>query len=100
MKATIVRMYDRRYVTVKLGFSWTTMFFGGFVPLFRGDILWALIMFLFGVSGLLTPFGSGTMIIHIIFGLLYNRIYLNGRLKNGFQPASHVDAELINRYLG
>ena len=52
MKATIVRDYDRRYITVKLGFSWTTMFFGGFAPLFRGDILWAIVMFLFGVSGL------------------------------------------------
>lgn len=100
MKANIVRMYDRRYVTVKLGFSWTTLFFGGFVPLFRGDILWTIIMFLFGVSGLITPFGSGTFIVHLIFGWLYNRIYLNSRLKNGFAPATELDAQLINRYLG
>lgn len=100
MKATIVRMYDHRYITVKLGFSWTTFFFGGFVPLFRGDLFWALIMFIFGVSGLLTPFGSGTFIIHFIFAFLYNRLYLNNRLKNGFAPATALDAELINRYLG
>ena len=30
---------------VKVGFSWTVFFFGLFVPLFRGDLKWAAIMF-------------------------------------------------------
>lgn len=99
MNATIYRRYDNQYRTVKLGFSWTTLFFGGFVPLIRGDFLWAIIMFLFGVSGWLTPFGGGTFLIHLIFGIFYNRIYLNKQLKSGWVPASQVDGEMINRYL-
>ena len=31
---------------VKIGFSWTVLFFGVFVPLFRGDCKWFLIMIL------------------------------------------------------
>ena len=31
-----------------VGFSWTTFFFGLFVPLFRGDWLLAIIMFVVG----------------------------------------------------
>ena len=62
---------------VKRGFSWTMLFFGFFVPLLRGDILWTIISlvlatFTYGISWLILPF-------------FYNKIYLEGLLKKGFR---------------
>lgn len=59
------------------GFSWTMLFFGVFVPLFRGDWKWFFIslllsMITFGVSWLIMPF-------------LYNNLYLNDLLKDGYE---------------
>ncbi len=59
-----------------VGFSWTTMFFGFFPPLFRSDWKWAIIMFLlfavtFGVSSFVFPF-------------FYNRLYIRDLINRGF----------------
>ena len=64
---------------VKVGFSWTTLLFGFLPPLFRGDIKWALIMFIvafptFGISWLIFPF-------------IYNKIYIKDLLEKGYVPA-------------
>lgn len=71
---------------VKEGFSWTTLFFGIFVPLIRGDFKWALIMFLlacvtFGISWLVMPF-------------IYNGIYINELIKKGFIPYSEYERQM------
>lgn len=74
----------------KVGFSWTSFFFGGFVPLFRGDWLWLLVWIV------LSPVTLG--IFWILFAFLYNRIYINRLLENGYQPAGEFDYQgLINR---
>lgn len=62
-----------------LGFSWTTVFGGVFVPLFRGDLKWCCIMmiaalFSFGMSWLVFPF-------------LYNKLYVKDLIEKGFVPA-------------
>ena len=74
---------------VKLGFSWTTFFFGFFPALLRGDLKWTLIMFLlmlvtFGLSG-----------FYFIFA--YNKIYIKGLMEKGFRPADDKSEQALQR---
>lgn len=72
---------------VKLGFSWTTLFFGIFVPLLRGDIKWALIM---GVSALLT-FGLSWL----VYPFLYNKLYVKDLIEKGYVPADETSKNAL-----
>jgi hypothetical protein len=63
---------------VPVGFSWTTFFFGPFVPLFRADWLMAAIMFLVA----LITFGFS----NFVFAFIYNKINVKNLIhKDGFK---------------
>ncbi len=64
---------------VPAGFSWTTFFFGFFVPLFRGDMGWGAIMF---IAGLFTWGFS-----NLLFAFFYNGLYRDKLLERGFRVA-------------
>lgn len=64
---------------VKVGFSWTVLFFDLLVPLFRFDFTWFFIMAIFamltsGLSWLVMPF-------------IYNRAYIKKLIRKGYRPA-------------
>ena len=72
-----------------LGFSWTTLFFGGCVPLLRGDLKWFFIMIFLsfltlGISWLIVPF-------------IYNKIYLRNLVGLGWKPATEKDKEVLQK---
>lgn len=72
------------------GFSWTTFFFGLFVPLIRGDFKWAAIVFVvFTVISVVTA-GIGSFGVNIIFAFLYNKIYIRELMNKGFVPADET----------
>ncbi|WP_100374806.1 hypothetical protein [Bacillus sp. FJAT-45037] len=83
---------------VKIGFSWTTFFFGFFPALFRGDLMWAVIMFVAALAiGALT-LGFGGWIPGVVFSFVYNKIYIKELLKKGYAPTDEsVQTELVNR---
>lgn len=64
---------------VKLGFSWTMLFFGFFVPLLRGDIKWTIL------SVVLSLITSG--LAWLILPFFYNKSYIKGLLYAGWLPA-------------
>ena len=61
------------------GFSWTYLFFGWFVPLFRGEL---------GVAALHLLFSLVTLgIWQLIACFLYNKQYMTRMLTNGWELA-------------
>ena len=74
----------------KLGISWTSLFFGPLVPLFRGDIKW------FFISLLLFSFTGGLANIYLM--LDYNRIYVRDLLMRGFVPYNQDIANLMRQH--
>jgi len=67
---------------IKAGFSWTTLFFGFFPALFRGDVKWFGIMILsiiitLGLSNLIFPF-------------IYNKLNIKDLLHAGYVAADNV----------
>jgi hypothetical protein len=72
---------------VKKGFSWTVLFFGLFVPLIRGDLKWAIIMF--AIHSLLAPlsimlFGLPNIIAGVILAAKYNETYTRELREKGY----------------
>jgi len=69
---------------VKVGFSWTMLFFGFLVPLIRGDWKWTIVMLLitfisYGVAQIIVPF-------------FYNKMYINDLIEKGWVPADETAA--------
>ncbi|MDK2802113.1 MAG: DUF2628 domain-containing protein [Oscillospiraceae bacterium] len=61
---------------VKDGFSWTTFFFGFWVPLFRGDVKYLLIMIILNVVTI--------GLSNLVFSFIYNRLYQEDLVKQGY----------------
>jgi hypothetical protein len=86
--ATVVLMKHPETGLVKrgfIGFSWTTLFFGGLPALFRGDWIMGLILVLLsiltlGVAGLIAAF-------------MYNKHYTSKLVESGYVFA---DSEALN----
>jgi len=63
-----------------IGFSWTTLIFGFWPALFRGQVIMGLIMLILQICTL------GLSVL--IFPFIYNKLYLNFRLEGGYEFVS------------
>lgn len=74
-------------VACPTGFSWTNLFFGFFVPLFRGDIKYLIIQLLVaGITAGLSTF---------IFPFFYNKLYIKSKLDKNFVPNDDYSAAYL-----
>lgn len=82
---------------VKVGFSWTTFFFGFFPALFRGDLKWAAIMFITAALAGVATFGTATWVPYVVFSFIYNKIYIKELLEKGYTPANQTAQDLLEQ---
>ena len=107
-----------------LGFSWTTFFFGLFVPLLRKDFKLFLPLFILYIGlfagvfymmpytfsdmdgmqslemtdefGLYNAFSTAFyFIINIVGAFVYNKIYTQGLVNKGYLPVAHEGTTLL-----
>ena len=72
---------------VKVGFSWTTLFFGFIPTLFREDWKWCAIELVLA----LVTFG----ISWIAFPFIYNKLHIKTLLSKGYEPADEESKKLL-----
>jgi tetrahydromethanopterin S-methyltransferase subunit C len=67
-----------------IGFSWTTLFFGPFPALFRGDLLiFVCGLIVMAILGLCT-FGIAGIAANIIWAFMYNKYYTRSLIEKGY----------------
>ena len=87
MKVMLKNTQSGMLKSVLLGFSWTTFFFGGFPALFRGDLKWAVIMWIVGGAGVAIAVASlGFLFIlpwvfWLVFAAVYNKKHVQDLLN-------------------
>ena len=75
------------------GFSWTTLLFGFFPALFRGDFITFIGGFVVSmIIGFMT-FGVGAFLIGLVWAFMYNKYYTRKLLEKGY---TFNDSEVVN----
>jgi len=77
-----------------IGFSWTSLLFGCFPAIFRGD--WFGCLLYVGLSVLLAvlTLGIGNIVLMIVWAILYNKWHLKRLIEKGYRLADGSEASL------
>ncbi|UKJ10565.1 HrgC protein [Helicobacter pylori] len=70
-----------------VGFSWTTLFFSFFVSIIRGDVKWAVIIF---IAALFTSFIS-----NMVFAFIHNKQYTTRLLESDYEPTDEYSRGIL-----
>jgi len=66
------------------GFSWTTLFFGPWPALFRGDFALFFVYFGLVVVVAIFTYGLGIWVLGIVWAFIYNRNYTRRLIERGY----------------
>ena len=98
MKIRVKNAIDKAQ-EVKLGFSWSTFFFGALVPLFRLDIKYFAIMV--AANFLLTAMELYALspIVTLAFAFFYNKLYAKDLYKKGYRGLTKEENDEFIKYV-
>lgn len=96
--ASTVALRHRQSGIVKqgyYGFSWTTLFFGFFPALFRGDFITFIGGFTISVIIGLMTLGIGFLFIGLIWAFMYNKYYTRKLIEKGYEFADGAGSNAL-----
>ncbi len=85
--ATAIRLKHRETGVTKqgfYGFSWTSLFFGFFPALFRGDYMTFIGGFVVQMIIGVFTFGIGALVASIVWAFIYNKYYTTKLMERGY----------------
>lgn len=81
---------------IKFGFSWGAFFLGFIYPLIKGDYITAGIAFvIIGITGVI--YFPLIFVLLMVFGFIYNKMYVRRLIKQGWHPFTEVDAQVLKK---
>ena len=81
---------------VKFGFSMAAFLLGFIYPLIKGDYITAGIVFVvIGTAGMM--FFPLVFVLSMVFGFIYNKMYVRRLIKQGWHPFTEEDAQVLKK---
>ena len=81
---------------VKFGFSMAAFLLGFIYPLIKGDYITAGIAFVvIGTAGMM--FFPLVFVLSMVFGFIYNKMYVRRLIKQGWHPFTEEDAQVLKK---
>ena len=81
---------------VKFGFSMAAFLLGFIYPLIKGDYITAGIAFVvIGTAGMM--FFPLVFVLSMVFGFIYNKMYVKRLIKQGWHPFTEEDAQVLKK---
>lgn len=87
MAVTLRQKDSGLIIKAPTGFSWTSLFFGWFVPAFRGDYKWVFVW----IGLAIVSFGFSWLIIPFV----YNKGFIRRTMEKGYSPADDKSMILL-----